>query len=90
MTKKDIALRVAQDLGERQTRVKKVIQKTLDVIAEALEKGERIEIRNFGVFKVKMRKARVGRNPRANVPVPVPARRIVVFKPGFYFRQNIK
>ena len=90
MTKKDIAFKVAQELGEKQTRVKKIIQKTLDVMAEALEKGERIEIRNFGVFQVKMRKPRMGRNPRANVPVPVPARKIVTFKPSFYFKQNLK
>ncbi len=54
MTKKDIVMRVAQDTNLTQIDVKKIVQKTLDVVVESLEKGETVELRNFGVFKVKI------------------------------------
>ena len=59
MTKKDIVLKIAQEAQLKQIDVKLVVQKTLDHIVEALTKGETVELRNFGIFKVKSRKARV-------------------------------
>jgi len=60
-----------------------VIQKTLDYITEGLGKGEHIEFREFGVFEVIRRKARIGRNPnRPTDVVQIPERRVVKFKPG--------
>jgi nucleoid DNA-binding protein len=66
------------------------VQKTLDYIAEALAKGNKVELRNFGVFEVKIRKARVGRNPkRPQKDVPIPARAIVKFKAGKEMRTAV-
>ena len=66
------------------------MQKTLDYIAEALAKGNKVELRNFGVFEVKIRKARVGRNPkRPQKDVPIPARAIVKFKAGKEMRTAV-
>ena len=90
MTKKDIALKVAEETNIKQTDVKKVVQKTFDCIIEALARGEKIELRNFGVFKVKQRKSRTGRNPRTNQVIPVPPRKVVVFKSGLEMKQKIK
>ena len=60
-----------------------VVQKTLDQISEALAKGGKVELRNFGVFEVKVHKARVGRNPRQpETDVSIPARAMVKFKAG--------
>ena len=55
---------------------------TFDIIIDVLAKGEKIELRNFGVFKTKSRKGRMGRNPRTGQQVPVKAKRVAVFKPG--------
>jgi nucleoid DNA-binding protein len=67
-----------------------VVQKTLDYIAEALAKGEKVELRNFGVFEVKIRKARVGRNPNApETDVPIPERAVVKFKAGKEMRDYV-
>jgi nucleoid DNA-binding protein len=67
-----------------------VVQKTLDYIAEALAKGEKVELRNFGVFEVKVRKARIGRNPNAPATdVPIPERSVVKFKPGKEMRAEV-
>jgi nucleoid DNA-binding protein len=67
-----------------------VVQKTLDYIAESLAKGDKVELRNFGVFEIKIRKARVGRNPNApETDVPIPARAMVKFKAGKEMRAEV-
>lgn len=90
MRKRDIVLKISQDTGIKQVVVKEVVQKTFDVAMEALKAGKRIELRNFGVFQVKKRKKRIGRNPKTGEVVPVPERLTVVFKPGLDMKKFIK
>ena len=90
MTKKDIALRIAEETGLKQVDVKKVVQKTLDIITDSLSKGQTVELRNFGVFKVKSRKPRIGRNPKTGVTVPIPEKRVVSFKSGMVMKKRVK
>ena len=90
MTKKDIILKVSDETNLKQIDVKKIIQKTFDCITDALVRGEKIELRNFGVFKVKQRKSRTGRNPRTGQEVPVPPRKVVVFKPGLDMKKKVR
>jgi len=90
MTKKDIVLKIAEDANLRQTVVKKVVQKTLDSIIAALNKGETVELRNFGVFKVKSRKPRVGRNPKTGTVVAIPERKVVSFRAGMVMKKRVK
>ncbi|OGX15844.1 MAG: integration host factor subunit beta [Omnitrophica WOR_2 bacterium RBG_13_41_10] len=89
MTKKDIILKISDETNLKQLDVKKVVQKTFDYIIQALARGEKIELRNFGVFKTKQRKSRTGRNPRTGQVVPVPPRKVVVFKPGLEMKKKI-
>lgn len=90
MTKKDIVLKITDMTGIKQVDVKNIVQKTFDVIVDSLMRAEKVELRNFGVFKIKERKARFGRNPRTGDSVPVPPRKVVVFKPGLEMKQKIK
>lgn len=90
MTKKDIILKVSDTVNLKQIDVKQVVQKTFDCILEALVRGEKIELRNFGVFKIKQRKSRTGRNPRTGQVVPVPPRKVVVFKPGLEMKHKVR
>ena len=90
LTKKDLVLSVAKDTGITQVNVKRVVQRTLDHLVENLKEGKTIELRNFGVFKVRQRAPRRGRNPKTGEEVPVPPKRVVVFKPGLLMRQDIK
>ena len=90
MTKKDIVLKVAAETNVKQLDVKKTVQKSLDAIVAALAQGETVELRNFGIFKVKQRKGRTGRNPRTGEKVPVPPKRVVVFKPGLIMKRDIR
>jgi len=90
LTKRDIVIRISEETGLIQAQVFEVVQKTLDQIAEALAKGDKVELRNFGVFEVKIRKARVGRNPnRPETDVPIPARAMVKFKAGKEMRAEV-
>ncbi len=90
MTENDIVLKVAAQTGLIQLDGKKAAQKSLESIVEALAQGETVELRNFGIFKVKSRKGRTGRNPRTGEKVPVPPKRVVVFKPGLIMKRDIR
>lgn len=83
-------MKVSNDTNVAQIDVKKVVQKTLDAIVESLERGETVELRNFGVFKVKNRRGRIGRNPRTGDEVQVPEKKVVVFKPGLILKGKVK
>lgn len=90
MTKRDIALKIAEETDIKQIDVKEVIQRTLDHIIESLANGETVELRNFGVFKVRSRKGRMGRNPRTGEKVPIPDKKVVSFKPGLVMKARVK
>ena len=90
LTKRDLVIRISNETGLVQQQVFDVVQKTLDYISEALSKGDKVELRNFGVFEVKVRKARVGRNPnKPATDVPIPARSTVKFKAGKEMRAEV-
>ncbi|MCK4810438.1 MAG: integration host factor subunit beta [Candidatus Omnitrophica bacterium] len=89
MTKRDIVLKISGSTGIKQILVKKVVQKTFDTIFDALKDKQRIEIRNFGIFYLKKRKKRIGRNPKTGQVVPIPERNTVLFKPGLEMKKAI-
>ncbi len=83
LTKRDLVVRISEETGLIQQHVLQVLQKTLDYITEALAKGDKVELRKFGVFEIRVRKARIGRNPNApEKDVPIPERSVVKFKAG--------
>jgi nucleoid DNA-binding protein len=83
LTKRDLVVRISNETGMVQQDVLNVIQKTLDYLTDSLSEGKTVELRNFGVFEIKLRKARVGRNPnKPQSDVPIPPRAVVKFKPG--------
>ena len=89
-TKRDLVVRIAEETGLIQQDVYVVIQKTLDYIVESLAKDETVEFRNFGVFEVRQRKSRIGRNPnRPSQVVTIPSRKVVKFKPGKVMKEVV-
>jgi len=83
MTKRDLVARISEQTGMTQVQVAEVVEKTFESITETLSRGEGIELRNFGVFEVRHRKPRIGRNPSdPTKQYPIPARAVVKFKPG--------
>lgn len=90
MTKRDLVMRIAKETGLIQQDVFAVLQKTLDYIVESLAKGENVEFRNFGVFEVRIRKSRIGRNPnKPSHVVTIPTRKVVKFKMGRIMKAQV-
>ena len=90
LTKRDIVMQISKETGLIQQEVFAVLQKTLDLITDALASGRDVELRNFGVFEVRLTKSRVGRNPhKTEKDVIIPARATVKFKSGKIMRQRV-
>jgi integration host factor subunit beta len=89
VTKKEIAKAIAEEMDITQLQAKEIVQKVFDRITETLVQDGRIELRNFGVFMVKKRKPRKARNPRTGEKVKVPAKMVVVFKPGREMEERV-
>ncbi len=90
ITKKDIVLKIAEETNIKQIDVKRVVQSALDKITEYLAQGQTVELRNFGIFKIKSRRSRLGRNPRTGQEVHVPPKKVVIFKPGLIMKRDVK
>jgi integration host factor subunit beta len=87
VTKKALVDRIAESTGQKRVVVKKTIQEFLDQMILELAAGNRLEFRDFGVFELKERAARVAQNPKTLERVPVPAKRTVKFKVGRKMRE---
>lgn len=90
MTKKEIVRQISDRADLTQLKVKEIVQWTFDAIIETLIKDGRIELRNFGVFEVKKRKARRARNPRTDEKVFVPEKNVVTFQPGKEMEERVR
>ena len=90
MTKKEIVKQISERIGLTQLKTKEIVQQTFDAIVETLLEVGRIELRNFGVFEVKQRKARKARNPRTGARVDVPPKNVVTFKPGKEMEEKVR
>lgn len=83
LTKRDIVLDIYEKTNFAQKEVRETVQLTLDAIAQALSEGRNVELRNFGVFEVQVRKSRIGRNPnKPETDVVIPKRAVIKFKAG--------
>jgi nucleoid DNA-binding protein len=90
ITKKKVIQRIARQTGMHPAEVRMVIQGFLDGITEDLTNGDRVEFRDFGVFEVVVRKAKIGRNPKkAKIPVVIPQRKQAKFTPGKALKEKI-
>ncbi len=90
MTKRDLVVRISTETGVNQRIVTDVVQRTLDHIVSELSAGRGVELRNFGVFSLKKRKKRIGRNPNApKHTVQIPERTVVKFKPGKIMKEKV-
>lgn len=90
ITKKDLVERIAAKTGVSRPQVKDVCQEFLDQIIIELRRGNRLEFRDFGVFEVKERSARIAQNPKTMQKVEVPAKRAVKFKVGRLMRESVE
>ena len=89
MTKADIVDRIAKGTGLTKIETKAVVEGFMTTVKDAMEEGNRIELRGFGVFEVDHRAPRTGRNPQTNEPVPIDERFEPVFRPSDQFREAV-
>ena len=90
MTKSELIQALARDNPHLYYRdIERIVSTVFDEIVEALERGDRVELRGFGAFSVKDRRARLGRNPRTGDPVRVPEKRVPFFKSGKELRDRV-
>jgi integration host factor subunit beta len=90
MTKKEIVKSISERVVVPTATVQEAVQMVFDGIIETLVQEGGIELRNFGIFQVRERKARKGRNPRSGEMVAVPSKHVVVFKPGLEMLERVR
>jgi nucleoid DNA-binding protein len=89
MTKKEIVKKIVEQSGISRQMALQAVQMVFDGITKTMVDEGRIELRNFGVFEVKRRRARQARNPRTGEKVSVPERSVVTFKPGRELQERV-
>jgi nucleoid DNA-binding protein len=82
MTKAEFAESLAATLNQSRSESERVLGAVFDVLKQALQRGEKIDLRGLGVFKVRESKPRQARNPRTGEAISIPAKKAAVFKPG--------
>ena len=89
ITKKELVDKIAERTSVKQSIVKTIVQQLLDEITSEVAKSNRLEFRDFGIFEVKERAARIAQNPKTMEPIEVPAKRTVKFKMGRLMREEM-
>ena len=89
VTKEDIVNKIAEDIGLTKVETKTVVEGVFQFIIDTVARGERIELRGFGVFNNKSRKPRMARNPKTGEEVPLEKRFVPVFKPSPEFTSKV-
>ena len=89
MNKTEIIAAAAEASGMTKKDAERVINAALDTVTAALAKGDKVQLSGFGIFEVKEREARVGRNPRTKETIQIPATRLPVFKASKALKDSI-
>jgi len=89
MNKADIVDKVHGVLGSSKAEAERAVETVIDSIVSSLKSGDEVSIAGLGIFATKARPARQGRNPRTGDVVPVPDRKVPVFKPSNEFKNMI-
>ncbi len=90
MTKVELIAAVAATAGLTKKDAEKAVSATLDVITEALQKGDKVSLVGFGTFEVRERKERQGRNPQTREPMTIPASKLPAFSAGKALKDAVK
>lgn len=89
MTKADLVERVAAEAEMTKKDAEQLVEIIFESITNTLNKGEKIELRGFGSFRVRQRNSRMGRNPKTGAAVSIPAKRVAYFRPGKELKELI-
>jgi integration host factor subunit alpha len=80
LTRADLCEAVYEEVGLSRQECSQLVERTLDLIADALEQGQTVKLSGFGVFQVRAKRARMGRNPKTGEPAAIDPRRVISFR----------
>jgi integration host factor subunit alpha len=80
LTRADLCEAVYEEVGLSRQECSQLVERTLELIADALEQGETVKLSGFGVFQVRAKRARMGRNPKTGEPAAIDPRRVISFR----------
>jgi integration host factor subunit alpha len=89
VTRADLCGAIYQKIGSSRTQSAALVELVLKEITDCLERGETVKLSSFGLFVVRSKGQRMGRNPRTGQEVPIAPRRVVMFKPSAILKQQI-
>ena len=89
LTRADLCETVHHEVGLTRQDCAGLVERTLELVVEALEAGETVKLSGFGVFQVRAKRARMGRNPKTGESVALPAKHVPHFKPGKELRERV-
>ena len=89
LTRADLAEGVHEEVGLTRQDCATMVERTLDLVAEALEQGEIVKLSGFGVFQVRAKRARMGRNPKTGEPAAIDPRRVISFRASHVMKARV-
>lgn len=90
VTRADLAESVHRAVGLSRQDCAELVERTLELVIEALERGEEVKLSGFGVFQVRAKRARVGRNPKTGKPAPIDPRRVISFRASQLLKARVQ
>ncbi len=90
LTRADLAEAVHQEVGLTRQDCADLVERTLELIAEALERSEVVKLSGFGVFQVRDKRARMGRNPKTGEPAAIDPRRVITFRASQVMKARVE
>jgi integration host factor subunit alpha len=89
LTRADLCEAVHDEVGLTRQDCAELVERTLDLVAEALEAGQTVKLSGFGVFQVRAKNARMGRNPKTGEPAAIEPRRVIGFRASQVMKARI-
>lgn len=89
LTRADLCEAVHEEVGLSRQDCAGLVERTLDLVTDALEAGEQVKLSGFGVFQVRAKRARMGRNPKTGEPAPIEPRRVITFRASQVMKQRV-
>lgn len=89
LTRADLCEAVHEEVGLSRHECSQLVERTLDLVAEALERGETVKLSGFGVFQVRDKRARMGRNPKTGEPAAIDPRRVISFRASQIMKSRV-
>ena len=89
LTRMDLSEAVFREVGLSRNESAQLVETVIELISDALVRGEQVKISSFGTFSVRQKSARIGRNPKTGEEVPIQPRRVLTFRPSHLMKERV-